>query len=470
LPDPKLLSDSLTRLHLVPVTQSRTSNVFVDSVYLDNPFAAGGERNTLKVRLRNDGVQSVDQLPIKLIINKFQAGTATVSISAGGIAETGFDLTTGLTASNKAEISFTDFPVAFDNQFFVALNFGEKIRIVEIRGNAGSTPVEKVFGNTSVFQYAGYDVSNFNYNALRNADLVVVNGLNTIADGLGAALQEYISTGKTMLIAPGPRADIGSYQRLMPMLPITGATAAVMSELDKPDFANPFFENVFEEKTSSLIMPKSTAVLEWRSDRNAILKFKSGKPFLSRINYGGGVYLLASPLETTFTEFYNNALFVPVMYRIAASSKHETNRLYYTLNDNFVNFRMDSINTSVQLRLIRREEIIPDQRIVGDRVMMDLPKFTMNQGFYNVVAGSDTLSVLAFNLDKRESLLEPVTPREVKGALGDKDQVTIFESGTPDTFSNEIKERYLGTPLWKYSLILALVFIAMEIALIRFMK
>lgn len=466
----KLLTDSLTRLHLVPVTSGKTTNVFVDSVFLDNPFAVGGERNALRVRLRNEGTQPVDQLPVKLIINSFQAGTANVTIPAGGIVEAGFDLTTGLGDLNKAEISFADFPVAFDNQFFVALNFGEKIRVVEIRGNAGATPVEKVFGNASVFQYSGYDVSNFNYNTLRNADLAVVNGLNSIPEGLITALQEFNSTGKTMLIAPGTRADISSYQRLVSALPITAATDATMAELDRPDFANPFFENVFEEKSTSIIMPKATSVLQWRTDGNAILKFRNGKPFLSRVDQGGGIYLLASPLENTFTEFYNNAIFVPVMYRIAASSKHETNSLYHTLNDNFISFRMDSFNSAAQLRLIREEEIIPEQRIVGDRVMMDLPKFTMNQGFYKVVGGSDTLSLLAFNLDKKESLLDPMPPRDVKASLGDSKQVTIFESGTSDTFSNEIKERYLGTPLWKYSLILALVFIAMEIALIRFMK
>jgi hypothetical protein len=74
----------------------------------------------------------VDQMNLKLTINNIQAGTATVSIPQRGVAETNFDLTTGLTGRNKALISFNDFPVSFDNEFYLALNFTDKINILEI--------------------------------------------------------------------------------------------------------------------------------------------------------------------------------------------------------------------------------------------------------------------------------------------------------------------------------------------------
>ena len=42
--------------------------------------------------------------------------------------------------------------------------------------------------------------------------------------------------------------------------------------------------------------------------------------------------------------------------------------------------------------------------------------------------------------------------------------------GKQEAFSNEIKERYLGKPLWKYALMFAIFFIVAEVLLIRFMK
>jgi hypothetical protein len=62
--------DTLARLHLVPVSFIPTSNVFVDSAYLENPFAAGGEKNVLIVKIQNDGNKDVEQLNLKLTINE----------------------------------------------------------------------------------------------------------------------------------------------------------------------------------------------------------------------------------------------------------------------------------------------------------------------------------------------------------------------------------------------------------------
>jgi hypothetical protein len=59
---------------------------------------------------------------------------------------------------------------------------------------------------------------------------------------------------------------------------------------------------------------------------------------------------------------------------------------------------------------------------------------------------------------------------ELKTLLGGADNITIFEVGSSDAFSNEIKKRYLGTPLWKYALVASILFLMAEILLIRFLK
>src|SRR5690349_6772048 len=115
----------MTRWHLVPIKFDQPANVFVDSAYLENPFAAGGEKNVLTVKVRNDGKRDVEQLNLKLTINNIQAATATVNVPQGGVNETSFDLAAGLTGLNAATLSFNDFPVSFDNEFFLALNFAE---------------------------------------------------------------------------------------------------------------------------------------------------------------------------------------------------------------------------------------------------------------------------------------------------------------------------------------------------------
>ena len=463
--------DSAARWHLVPITFASAPNVFVDSAYLQNPFAAGGEKNVLTVIVRNDGKEEIDQLNLKLTINDIQAGTVSVDIPAGGLTETTFDLTTGLSGFNRAIVSFNDFPVSFDNEFFLALNFTTKISIIEIKPGVAATAVERVFGNKEVFHFRSYPAANFNYSLLDQADLVVVNGLDRYDAGLNLALRTYINESGTLLVIPGTNADAGSLQQLTgnPSISITGGKPNPLP-LDRPDYNNPFFENVFEERSTSLAMPKATQLMRWGQDRSAILSFRNDDPFLSRIEQGGKLYLMATPLHPEYTDFTNHALFVPVMYRIASSSRKNDARLYYTLRENFITVKVDSLLQDQPLRLKGAQEIVPAQRNVNEQVFLEIPKFSIDQGFYHVLAGTDSVGLIAFNLDKAESLLDQFTGSEIRNQMGNGDNISIFEATSAEAFSNEIKERYLGKPLWKYALMIALFFLLAEVLLIRFLK
>ena len=186
---PLALWDSTSKLHLVPVQFSTQSNVFVDTAYLENPFAAGGGKNVLHVKIRNDGDKSADRVNLKLTINNVQAASTSLSVPAKASAETSFDLSTSLSGLNEARLAFNDFPIVFDNEFYMALNFTDKIHIIEIKNSDSRTVVEKVFGNKEIFDFNSYAVSNFNYSLLSVADLVVVNGLNSVDEPLANAFR-----------------------------------------------------------------------------------------------------------------------------------------------------------------------------------------------------------------------------------------------------------------------------------------
>lgn len=463
------MADSTTRLHLVPILFDEQSNVFVDSAYLENPFSTGGGKNVLHVRLRNDGKKEAPQLNLKLTMNNVQAATTTVRIPAGGITEAPFDLT-DVSGLREARISFNDFPVTFDNEFYVALNFTTKVNVLEIKNSNDRTVVEKVFGNQEIFTFSSYPIGNFNYSLLAQADLVVVNGLNALDVSLTSAIRSYISNYGTVLIVPGNKPDVENLKTVLQLPTLRVAESKSQTELGRPDFSNPFFENVFEEKSVSLSMPKASKILDWGNDRTAILQFKNDQPFLSRFSQVGQLYLLSCALDPGLTDFANHALFVPVMYRIAASGKKEDHKPYYTLHDSFIKLHVDSLRGEEPLKWVGAEEVVPGQRRVNDDVIFDIPKFSISKGFYKVVMQQDTVNLLAFNLDKAESLMAQYTGDELKGMLGNGDNVTIFKVGSTDAFSNEIKERYLGKPLWKYALVVAISFLLAEVLLIRFLK
>jgi hypothetical protein len=117
-----------------------------------------------------------------------------------------------------------------------------------------------------------------------------------------------------------------------------------------------------------------------------------------------------------------------------------------------------------------QQEIIPPQRRTGDKVYLEVPQFAISPGFYRIMNQRDTLDLIAFNLDKEESLLDQYTGEEARAFVGGGKNVSLFQASSAEAFSNEIKERYLGTPLWKLALVLALAFLLAEVLLIRFLK
>lgn len=460
------LLDSAWQVRLVPVEYPQVSNVFVDSIYLDNPFIIGGEKSSIRVWLRNEGPRTLEGLVTKLTINGVQAATSSVTIEPNSLAETSFDLSQGLKGFNQVVFSFSDFPVSFDNEFYFTLNYTGRLKIVEIKPDTRPTYVENVYGNRELFDFRGFSAGNVDYSVLNDADLVVLNGLDKVDNSLNAAIQMYRSKG-TLLVIPGLQPDLSSYKSVLGLPSLMKPEKSERMELDKPDFQNPFFENVFEERSAALSMPLAQKMLDWGPDRSAILRFKNGQPYLSRFN---NTFVMASTLNKEISDLSTHAIFVPVMYRIAASGKKAERKPYYYLSSSLVTIPADSLAGEEPARMKGDQELVPSQRRFGDRLLLEIPRYSVNQGFYYVTHSRDTLDLLAFNLEKTESILDQFSGEEVKTALGGGNQVSIFKATSADTFSNEIKERYLGTPLWKYAIVLALLFLLAEVLLIRYFK
>ncbi len=102
--------DSSLQVRLFPLILEKYPNVFVDSVYLENPFAIGGEKNTIHVRLHNSGDKNVDGLVIKLTINGWQAAATSVAITPNSFTDVPFDIASELKGNNRIIVSFNDFP------------------------------------------------------------------------------------------------------------------------------------------------------------------------------------------------------------------------------------------------------------------------------------------------------------------------------------------------------------------------
>lgn len=455
--------DSLSVWRLVPVPALTTANVLVDSVYLENPFTVGGEKNTLHVLLRNTGSQPTEGLNVRLSLNGVQAATAAVNLEANSTARTSFDLQAGLRNRNEGVISFTDFPITFDNEFFFALNFTQRIRVAEVRASGQENFFERVFGNAQLFSFRAMPAGNVDLAVLGRADLLILNGITRVDAALQSTLLSALQQGRAVLLIPGRDADANSFRSVWPQgFSTLGNSAREL--LESPDFRNPFFQDVFQERSAQVDMPQATAW--WGTPAQPLLKTKSGATFLARQD---NVFWLACPLQAELTDFYRHALFVPVMYRMAAAGLQQQQPLYTVLTQNSVLIKADSLEDEARVVLKGAQEVVPAQRQTSEGVLLELPRFSLMPGFYRAMDGTDTLALLAFDADARESLLKTFSAPEVSARLASQ-QVTVLEADTPQAFEAEVKERFMGKALWRHALLAALLFLFVEVLLLRFLK
>ncbi|UII32403.1 BatA domain-containing protein [Fulvivirga ulvae] len=460
--------DSTYSVNLVPMNFTAVNNVYVDSIYLDNPFLIGDEKLKLNVVLKNIGVEEVNDLIVKVYVDEVQSATASVNIKPNNIVTATFDLAFNIEGNNKCRISFEEFPVTFDNDFYFTINGSQKIDVLEIKSSSQVTNVQNVFGNEELFNLKSINFSNLDYSLIPEADLVIVNGLENIDPSLAITLNEYLAEYGNIIFIPASAPDIASYRQLSGLGNLSPMDSTGKAALATPDFNDPFFENVFEETNKSFAMPEAAGVVQWGRDRTALLKYNNGMPFLSKMRGNGNLYVFGSPLHIDYTSLQAHAIFVPVMYRIAAQSASKESKLYYFIDDPNIIFRTDTLITDNVFKLRRGdEEIIPSQRISGNNVFMEVPRFTLGIGFYDLMFEGKKLTTLAFNVSPGESDLRQYTVDDLRKIF--KGKVDIFEVQDKEGFKSSVERKYIGQPLWKYAIIIALIFLLMEVLLIRFL-
>jgi hypothetical protein len=465
-----LKADSNRNLFLIPLFFNSTSNVYVDSLYLTNPFLIQGEKNELKLILKNDGNQDISDLLVRFFINDVQSANGSVDIEPFSDGSISFDIGFALDQYNRGRISFEDFPVTFDNDFYFTLTLSDRIDVVELKQQDSITTVEQVFGNPSLFDFRSYQIGNIDYNDLQNANLIILNGVRTLESSVGSVLSQFLQSKGDILLIPDENMDIDSYRTLAGAITLLPDTLRSRKELRMVDLDNPFFADIFESRTERFDMPSAIPVIRINSTTMDLIRFVDETSFLAYRENINRLYLMASPLRANFTDFTSHALFVPIMYRMAMLSKKEFKNLYYSISQPVISLKLDSLIPEELIRLKREEiEIIPEQRISGNEVFLEIPKYELKPGIYELTHGTDHEGYIAFNQDESESRLAQYGPEELKQFTDENSFITLFNTEGINNFDKEIKTRYMGLNLWRYTLILALIFLMAEILIIRFL-
>lgn len=494
----RLKIDTADRLFLVPVTAQAERNVAVDSVWLTTPFVREMQNNSLNVRLNNSGREAVQNLPVRLYLDDVQVSTASVNLPANGTGDVTLTVNVTKKGFHRGRVFFDDQPITFDNDYYFVIEASPAIRVLHLFGQK-TTPdyIQAVFENDSLFTFRQFSAQNFDVGQLKGTDLVVLEGVPQVSGTLRTELDQFVKQGGSMVVIPPARPDAASYGSFLSSLNVPGIQVnpadAAPVPVAEPDRRNPFFADVFQQgfRQEVLNMPQATPVWQWNGG-DRLLSLRSGQSFLTQSRVGGTpgkqgqLYILASPLTADYGNLAQHALFVPVMYKMAALSVRPQ-RTAYSFDDNVLTFPATANVANAADRAVyklknKSLEIIPVQRVVGNQLVLELPKAnqltsgqTVDAGYYELQrtgndGGPQTERIIALNHGRAESQMAFYSPAELRQAFANQTNVEVFDSIQDSNFGQALERENLGTNLWPYCIIAALAFLLLEIILVRVLK
>lgn len=460
-----VLKDTANNYYVVPTITEDISNVFVDTVYLENTFLSGSFANLLKLRLRRN-FRDNQVINLKLLIDDQLFGTAEIDFGNQLIAEHEFEIQANTQGLDRIEIQIDDPTLAFDNSFFVSVNKLDKVRVVEVFDQTEPGFVKALFDDNDVFQYSRIDSRFLDNELIGSANLLIINQVDQLSNQLINVTTGLLESGGSVMFIPDAVSSSSDLNRLGI---VTSRESGDRIQLSQPNFENPIFQGVFEEQNEDIEMPEAAVTFRVLNAELDYLQYRNGRSFLSKINSDGNLFFFSSPFDDEYSTFPNHALFVPIMYKLALGSKVNLSNLYYYTDSETIFFPLDdaSGNKIFQLRS-EFADLTPNQRLEGDRLILEIPKDVIETGQYNLSTEDGLVGTLSFNIPKDESNLTTIDPA-IFEQLDFLDHVSVIESTDRGDVRQFLEAGIAGIPLWKYALLGALFFLFVEIILIRYL-
>ena len=460
-----ITADTLNSYYIVPSIADDVSNIFIDTVYLENTFLSGSFANLLKIRLQRNFRDS-EIINLKLLIDNQLFGTAEIDFGNQIVAEHEFEIQSNTPGLDRIELQLDDPSLAYDNSFFLSVNQLDKVKVVEIYDQSTPDFIKALFDDNDVFQFNRVDSRFLDNEIIGASSLLIVNQIDQLSNQLVNAIDNLLQAGGTVMVIPDPVSGPAEFGKIGIITTQENGDRMILTQ---PDFENPLFQGVFEQQNENIEMPEATVNFRVRNSQLDYLQYRNGRSFLSKVNSIGNLFFFASPFNSEYTSFTNHALFVPVMYKLALGSKVNLSNLYYYTDSETIFYPLENSFGSQVFQMNSESSILtPDQRIEGDRLILEIPKDVIIAGQYSLTASDENIGMLSFNVPKSESNLERIDP-VVFDRLNELKHVTVIESSNSGDVQQFLEAGIAGISLWKYALLGALFFLFVEIILIRYL-
>lgn len=478
----QVINDSTIQVSLVPESAPNLSNIYIDSLWFESPVRLLNQTEVLKLRLVNTGEELRENIALQLDIDGQQKSVASANVEGKSQQEVEISFSNTEPGNKLCKISIDDNSVVFDDQFYFSYRIAQQTNILEIRGNnATGEAVRTVYSDDPYFIFKSNPENNVDYGSFAANQLIILNQIKVISSGLIAELEKFVNAGGSLVILPAIESELSSYNLLMSKFSL-GTINGKMRNENKVSNLNTehyIFENLFEKNPSDADLPKVTAwydiTVTQKSFSNTMMQLQGGSPFMLSSNAGSGrVYLSAVSPDPVESNFSQHAFFPAIMLRIAEFSQSVT-PLYYTLGkEQSINLRNLNATGDGTFKLRNNNdgtEFIPEHRTAAGNTQIFIHSDLKTAGNYLLNWADSTVSVVSLNFSRLESQTESWTADELNEQLLAKgfSNWSILENSS-ESIGASTSQIAQGKRYWLSMIVWALIFLAIEILLIKYWK
>lgn len=442
----------------ITVNYVQTTPVVKNNVSVDTAFIEGNNGTVAKLNTR---ISRTGDLPASVSVslwkeNRLLAKTAAnFEDSENQILS--FDIENP--SNFKGHISIEDTHLQFDNTLYFNTNETQKIKVLSI--NEGNPEFLRKLFNQERFEYLQEDYNAVNYSSIPLQDFIILNELQTIPPSLQTVLQSFVTNGGSLFIIPSNKANIATYNAITNAFQL-GTFSDLNTNTPKKvttiNYAHPLYNNVFEKEVSNFQYPTVNNSFEISTNAVKILTFEDGAPFVLQ---KGKTFLATGAFAIENSNFKNSPLIVPTLIAMAQQSL-PLSKLY---------FEIGTTNTfAVPIKLIQDEILqikdslqafIPLQQTKANQVLLTTSAEPSISGNYSVTKKDSVLQTVSYNYKRDEGILNYSNPKDWEGAQSYSSINELFETITKE---NEINS------FWRWFVIFALLFLLVEMFILKFFK
>ena len=461
-----LVADSAIQLVAMPLKSDYQQNTYIDTVWLSSPILQKGLANEINVRVVNESGKDINGLPVNFEIDGKSVAFNTIDVPANGKNEVAMQFVLHDSGENNATVSINDYPITFDDTYNFVLNVRPIIKIVELSAGIGDLSIKTLFSDDSLFDYQVMNPYRIDQQYLSDCQMVVVDGDANLNETMWQTIIDFANNGGSVVVFPSEVSDKSN---------LSDDTLSISTISSHHEFFSDIFVNIPNNADLPRVYKHVQIDKKRFSNTLTLISLQNGTSFFTLSKIGGGnVFSFASQLGKDWTNFADNALFVPIMYKVAMLGG-QMGRLSYTLGvdkDILINDLTAFSDGDVRIRDAQGSfEMIPIVEMRNNRALIRLYDELPSAGFYTVNKGDEVSETTAWNDSRKESKMKFLDREEVDKLLKDKGLNVLAVMKADEIHSNDMMEMMVRrSVLWKSFIILALISLLIEILVLRFWK